>query len=308
MFEDCIRCSEAPAVDELGYAAIRHWAVQAEIEGGLLPAARVLGSWARFSDWCDAHGLSTRVVQGRHSRRLKSSSALRRVVEARTPRSERPRRASPTRRHGPSPGAGRPRKPATPAAIACAHVSSLPRSRAAITMPRSIAACRSPVIDASRTTIVAIIHPGTTCTAHEHHHRPEGTSTLSAIGVEQRAEWRRASVPPRELPVEEVGRHREAKDGGRRVRRDRGSPRRPGRPRSGPTGARATVNSVGWGTSRGARIRLAHVRQGSGRQPRERLRIRVFPHSSRARAWFGRSLFGGRSLCAPCLLPRMRPT
>ena len=58
MFEDCIRCAEAPAVDDQGYCGNCHWAVRAEIEEGLHQLRVYLGSWARFTDWCDAHGLA----------------------------------------------------------------------------------------------------------------------------------------------------------------------------------------------------------------------------------------------------------
>jgi hypothetical protein len=58
MFEDCIRCSEGPAVDDRGYCRHCHWAVRAEIEEGLHQLREYLGSWARFTDWCDAHGLA----------------------------------------------------------------------------------------------------------------------------------------------------------------------------------------------------------------------------------------------------------
>ena len=67
-----------------------------------------------------------------------------RVVESRDPRQHDRDEHRPPR----DPVAPRPRgrEAGEPAAIACAHVFSLPRSRAAITMPRSIAAWRSPVI------------------------------------------------------------------------------------------------------------------------------------------------------------------
>jgi hypothetical protein len=58
MFEDCIRCSEAPAVDDQGYCGHCHWAVRAEIEEGLHQLREYLGSWALFTEWCDAHGLA----------------------------------------------------------------------------------------------------------------------------------------------------------------------------------------------------------------------------------------------------------
>jgi hypothetical protein len=54
MFDECIRCGEAPAVDELGYCGHCHWAVRAEIEEGFYQLREYLRSWARFSDWCEA--------------------------------------------------------------------------------------------------------------------------------------------------------------------------------------------------------------------------------------------------------------
>jgi hypothetical protein len=56
MFEECIRCTEAPAVDEFGYCGHCHWAVRAELEDGFRQIREYLRSWARFSDWCEAHG------------------------------------------------------------------------------------------------------------------------------------------------------------------------------------------------------------------------------------------------------------
>ena len=35
MWEECIRCNDAPAVNELGYCGHCHWAVRAEVEEGL---------------------------------------------------------------------------------------------------------------------------------------------------------------------------------------------------------------------------------------------------------------------------------
>jgi hypothetical protein len=55
MFEECIRCSEATAVDDLGYCGHCHWAVRAELEEGFLQIRDYLRAWARFSDWCEAH-------------------------------------------------------------------------------------------------------------------------------------------------------------------------------------------------------------------------------------------------------------
>jgi len=60
MFDECIRCREAPAVDELGYCGHCHWAVRAEIEEGFHQLREYLRPWARFSDWCEARGLAVR--------------------------------------------------------------------------------------------------------------------------------------------------------------------------------------------------------------------------------------------------------
>ena len=59
-----------------------------------------------------------------------------------------------------SPQAPAAARPPTPAAIACAHVFSLPRSRAAMTTPRSTAACRRPETSSSRATIARPSRPG----------------------------------------------------------------------------------------------------------------------------------------------------
>jgi hypothetical protein len=48
--DDCIRCTEAPRVDEEGYCG--HWAVKAEIEEGFYQFRKYLAGWARFADWC----------------------------------------------------------------------------------------------------------------------------------------------------------------------------------------------------------------------------------------------------------------
>jgi len=53
---DCIRCWEAPRVDELGYCGHRHWAVRAEIERGLRALREYLRAWALFMEWCAQRG------------------------------------------------------------------------------------------------------------------------------------------------------------------------------------------------------------------------------------------------------------
>jgi len=49
--DDCIRCGEAPGVDEQGYCLYCHWAVKAEIQEGLRQLRNYLAAWARFEDW-----------------------------------------------------------------------------------------------------------------------------------------------------------------------------------------------------------------------------------------------------------------
>lgn len=58
MSDECIRCSELPAVDDLGYCGHCHWAVIAELEEGFRQIHDYLSSWARFSDWCESRGLA----------------------------------------------------------------------------------------------------------------------------------------------------------------------------------------------------------------------------------------------------------
>jgi hypothetical protein len=58
MWDECIRCGEAPIVDEHGYCGRCHWAVRAEVEEGFQALREYLGAWARFRDWCESRGLS----------------------------------------------------------------------------------------------------------------------------------------------------------------------------------------------------------------------------------------------------------
>jgi hypothetical protein len=51
LFDDCIRCGEAPGIDDDGYCAYCHWAVKAEIQEGLRQLYNYLAAWARFDDW-----------------------------------------------------------------------------------------------------------------------------------------------------------------------------------------------------------------------------------------------------------------
>jgi hypothetical protein len=47
----CIRCGEAPSVDEIGLCGHCHWAVRSEVEHGLDRFAAYLGRWAAFRAW-----------------------------------------------------------------------------------------------------------------------------------------------------------------------------------------------------------------------------------------------------------------
>jgi hypothetical protein len=58
MSDECIRCGEVPAVDELGYCGHCHWVALAEVEEGFRQIRGYLQSWARFSDWCEGRGLT----------------------------------------------------------------------------------------------------------------------------------------------------------------------------------------------------------------------------------------------------------
>ena len=54
--DECIRCGEAPGVDENGYCCYCHWTVKLEVEIGLRELYEYLSAWARFADWCAGHG------------------------------------------------------------------------------------------------------------------------------------------------------------------------------------------------------------------------------------------------------------
>ena len=45
MWEECIRCNEAPAVDDQGYCGHCHWAVRAEVEEGFYQLREYLRRW-----------------------------------------------------------------------------------------------------------------------------------------------------------------------------------------------------------------------------------------------------------------------
>lgn len=51
----CIRCDEAPAVDENGYCGHCHWAVRAEIEEGLHQLHERLRKEVGFQEWLARH-------------------------------------------------------------------------------------------------------------------------------------------------------------------------------------------------------------------------------------------------------------
>jgi hypothetical protein len=53
---ECIRCWEAPCVDEFGYCGHCHWAVRAEIEEGFYALREYLRRWALFMEWCAERG------------------------------------------------------------------------------------------------------------------------------------------------------------------------------------------------------------------------------------------------------------
>lgn len=54
---NCIRCGNAPAVDEFGYCGHCHWATRAEVDEGILRLRVYLDAWARYEKWCEAHGV-----------------------------------------------------------------------------------------------------------------------------------------------------------------------------------------------------------------------------------------------------------
>src|ERR1700753_3918770 len=58
MWEECIRCNEAPAVDDQGYCGHCHWAVRAEVEEGFYAMREYLRAWARFDEWCETQKLA----------------------------------------------------------------------------------------------------------------------------------------------------------------------------------------------------------------------------------------------------------
>ena len=51
----CIRCDEAPVVDDDGYCGHCHWAVRVEVETGLYQFSERLLKEARFQEWLAQH-------------------------------------------------------------------------------------------------------------------------------------------------------------------------------------------------------------------------------------------------------------
>jgi hypothetical protein len=60
--DDCIRCGEAPGIDDQGYCCSCHWAVKVEVEVGIRRFRDYLDAWALFAEWCADHetGWATR--------------------------------------------------------------------------------------------------------------------------------------------------------------------------------------------------------------------------------------------------------
>lgn len=54
MFTACIRCGQAPSVDEDGYCGHCHWAVRAEIEEGMYALKQYLARQAEFAEFLRA--------------------------------------------------------------------------------------------------------------------------------------------------------------------------------------------------------------------------------------------------------------
>lgn len=53
--DDCIRCDEAPAVDESGLCGHCFWAVRSEAEEGMFQLRAYLARWLEFRDWEARH-------------------------------------------------------------------------------------------------------------------------------------------------------------------------------------------------------------------------------------------------------------
>ncbi|HZR95147.1 MAG TPA: hypothetical protein VFA56_05600 [Gaiellaceae bacterium] len=55
--QDCIRCADAPAVDDLGYCGHCHWVVRVEVEEGIDELRRYLEAWSLYAEWCEERGI-----------------------------------------------------------------------------------------------------------------------------------------------------------------------------------------------------------------------------------------------------------
>ena len=173
-----------------------------------------------------------------------------RVVEPRDPGQHDRDEERPPRDAG-VPRAGRLRARARVAATVCAHVFSLPRSRAPMTTPRSIAARRSPeTSDLARDD--RRDHPRGGDTLRDEHHERGEDEHLVRDRVEQRAERRRlvpaSGEPPStwsvaiattNTPVAQYG----GSGSPRRRGRSRREPRAPARASTGRAGSRFGENT-----------------------------------------------------------------
>ena len=77
MWEECIRCGQAPAVDDQGYCGHCHWAVRAEVEEGFYALREYLRAWASYGEWCEHRGIAPGVPRYSGCARLNSRGALR---------------------------------------------------------------------------------------------------------------------------------------------------------------------------------------------------------------------------------------
>lgn len=54
----CVRCGCRPGVDGFGCCGVCAWAIQAEVTEGLKQITAYLETHARFSAWCESHGVA----------------------------------------------------------------------------------------------------------------------------------------------------------------------------------------------------------------------------------------------------------
>ena len=222
---------------------------------------------------------------------------------ARRSRSARARRAAPTRRRcRPRRRPRRARRRA--AATACAQVFSFPRSRAAITTPRSSAASRSPEIEQLARDDRGD-HPGREDVLVEQHDQRRHHEQLVGDRVEQRPERRGAAA---------CG----ARSGRRTSRSPSRRRRRPSPSSRGPwNGTAKSATTIGTDDCArdGQLVGEAHptgeygvvFAQSPGREPR-RDRDPHLPHAPRARHRLGRRLLRRRPRCAPRRATPTRPS